>query len=93
METEKTKWINEIIASGKHLQELHAPDHLYDKIFDVVNSSSETTLLSFTQVKQLLVAASVLVILNLSVLIYTSVGNESKAKSAYALDSYNLSLY
>ena len=92
METEKSKWINEIIASGKYLSELHAPNHLYNNIVKTVISEPQSSMLSFNTFKQLLAAAVVLIVVNLGILMYSSGSKESNIHYAYALDS-NLSLY
>ncbi|MBC7914960.1 MAG: hypothetical protein H7Y07_12650 [Pyrinomonadaceae bacterium] len=94
METDKAKWIDKVMDSGSGIHQLRAPDHLYGKIMDALeHPDNKSGSLSFIQFRQLIVAASVLVVVNIGVLFYTTAISEKPAHSAYAVDSYNLSFY
>ena len=94
METEKDKWLNKIIASGEELQQLRAPNHLYKNILNAIdNPEPESATVNFNRFRLILVAASVLVVLNLGVLLYPSNSSKNQMHTGYTIDSYNLELY
>jgi hypothetical protein len=92
METEKDKWLNKIIASGQERQQLRPPEHLYGNILNAINNpESKTAGIDFKQLRVGIIAASILIAVNVGVLFYTAV--EKRTQSAYTLDSNNLALY
>lgn len=94
MKTEKDNWLNKIIASGQELQELRAPEHLYGNILDAINNpESKTAGIAFKQFRLGLIAASVLIGVNIGVLLHASSSVQKQLHSGYTLNSNNLALY
>ncbi len=94
METEKDKWINGILSSGEKLSGLQAPEYLQQRILDRLDEASLPAVrLSSPQFVRLLAAASILLVINVGVLLYSSQNVPKSEPAAYSLESYNLSLY
>jgi hypothetical protein len=92
MESEKDKWIKEILESGGELQKLHAPEGLLDKIRHQLLQPEEN-LIPLKQVRIALVAAAVLIAINAAILLSAKAGSIEKKQGRYGMESYNLNLY
>lgn len=94
METEKSKWIEQIMDSGKKLGGLQAPEHLQQRILEALDKPGfQSEQLVFLQFRRIVAAAIVLLVMNTAVLVYSSISTPKPVQSAYSLESYNLLLY
>jgi hypothetical protein len=76
------------------MNSLQAPGHLQQRILDKLEGGQVATeKMAYSQFTRIVVAASLLLVLNLGVLLYSSVRVAQPASPVYALETYNLSFY
>jgi len=93
MESEKDKWINEILDSGAELKMLKAPGGLLDAINHALQERQEEKLIPFSQLRLPMIAAAALIIINVAILFSADGWVEPKKPEAYKIESYNLNIY
>jgi len=93
MESEKDKWINEILESAGQLQNMHAPEGLLDKINQRLLEPEES-LVPLKQVRIALAAAAALIIINAGILLSANAKGIEKKQGRYEVaESYNFNFY
>jgi hypothetical protein len=94
MEPEKNRWIDQVISSSSKMKSLQAPGHLQQRILDTLEGGQVAAeKIAYSQFTRIVVAASIMLVLNLGVLLYSSVRVAQPASSVYSIDTYNLAFY